>query len=84
MENKNFDNPAEMFFSDVTAPVVPDEQATEKKADIREQLQSEKLTKRVQLTITPTAYAKAKAKALSEGRSFNNYINNLILKDILK
>lgn len=83
--SKDFKNPADMFFKDVTESTPADETITEAtNIDIREQLKNERLTKRVQLTIAPTAYNQAKAKAFSEGRSFNNYVNNLILKDLLK
>ena len=83
---KNFNDPAEAFFTDITESTSADKATTETKTniDIREQLKTERLTKRVQLTIAPTAYNQAKAKAFSEGRSFNNYVNNLILKDLLK
>lgn len=84
MENKNFDNPAEIFFSDVTAAVIPNEQAAEYKKNLRKQINKEKKTKRVQLTLSPTAYEKAQAIVDLEGGSFNNYIQNLIINDILK
>ena len=82
---KDFNDPAEAFFSDITQSTFNNEPTPESITfNIREQIKTERLTKRVQLTIYPTAYEQAKEKALKEGRSFNNYINELILKDLSK
>ena len=90
MENKkDIPNPADFFF-DSTPEEKPvsnnDDETATTNINIRELItvNKEKLSKRVQLTIYPTAYEQAKEKALKEGRSFNNYINELILKDLSK
>ncbi|WP_444314110.1 hypothetical protein [Megamonas funiformis] len=90
MENKkDIPNPADFFF-DSTPEEKPvnnnDDETATTNINIRELItvNKEKLSKRVQLTIYPTAYEQAKEKALKEGRSFNNYVNELILKDLSK
>lgn len=90
MENKkDLPNPADFFF-DSTPEEKPvnnnDDEINTTNINIRELItvNKEKLSKRVQLTIYPTAYEQTKEKALKEGRSFNNYINELILKDLSK
>ncbi len=88
MEQKDFSNAAEFFFdtNENNNTTTPTEEISEAKYNVREIISKneEKLTKRVQLTIYPTAYEQAKLKAISEGRSFNNYVNELILKDLSK
>lgn len=90
MENKkDIPNPADFFF-DSTPEEKPvnnnDDETATTNINIRKLItvNKEKLSKRVQLTIYPTAYEQAKEKALKEGRSFNNYVNELILKDLSK
>lgn len=90
MENKkDLPNPADFFF-DSTPEEKPvnnnDDETATTNINIRELItvNKEKLSKRVQLTIYPTAYEQAKEKALKEGRSFNNYVNELILKNLSK
>ncbi len=89
MENKkDIPNPADFFFDSTPEekPVNNDDETATTNINIRELItvNKEKLSKRVQLTIYPTAYEQAKEKALKEGRSFNNYVNELILKDLSK
>lgn len=90
MENKkDLPNPADFFFDSAPEkkPVNNnDDETATTNINIRELItvNKEKLSKRVQLTIYPTAYEQAKEKALKEGRSFNNYVNELILKDLSK
>lgn len=90
MENKkDLPNPADFFFDSAPEEKTVnnnDNEINTTNINIREliTINKEKLSKRVQLTIYPTAYEQAKEKALKEGRSFNNYINELILKDLSK
>ena len=76
---KEFTSAADFFFDSCDETLT----ATEK-YDIREIISEEKLSKRVQLTIYPSAFEQARLKAKSQGRSFNNYVNELILKDLSK
>lgn len=91
MENKkDLPNPADFFFHSTPEEkqfnINNDDETATTNINIREliTINKEKLSKRVQLTIYPTAYEQAKEKALKEGRSFNNYVNELILKDLSK
>lgn len=84
MDTKNFDNPAEMFFTDAIPADEPATEQPKEDTNLKKIIESERLTKRFALTISPTLFEKARIKAKSEGRSFNNYVNQLILRDLIK
>lgn len=78
MDTRKFDNPADMFFSDIIPPAA-DEQQTETSKLIQK---DEKLTKKILLSMKPSIHELATIKAKSQGRSFNNYVNQLIMEDL--
>lgn len=84
MDTKKFDNPAEIFFTDAIPADEPATEQLKENTNLKHIVESERLTKRFALTISPTLFEKARIKAKSEGRSFNNYVNQLILRDLIK
>ena len=85
MDTKHFDSPSELFFTDA---IPADELATkqpEKNINMSKIIIPEEPKKRYTLTLPEALFDKARTKAkLEEGRSFNNYVNQLILRDLIK
>lgn len=84
MDTKNFNNTAEIFFTDT---ITADEATTKQQKEnttLKKIINSENSSKSYSLKMSPTLYKKARIKAESEGRSFNNYVNQLILRDLIK
>lgn len=89
MANKDFltDNPAMQFISTNTDELVT-------KAQVQNQDEIiiinpgrkayEARSKRVQLLMQPSVWKKAKAKAKKKKQSLNEYINELVITDLMK
>lgn len=77
MDNKKFDNPAEIFFTDAI-------EEPKKNSNLKNIILSESPEKCYLLKMSKTLYKEAYIKAKSGGRSFNQYVNQLILQDLFK
>ena len=87
MNTKKFDSPTEIFFTDAIPNDEPITKQTqiEKNINIKKVLESEHPKKRYTLNLPLALFEKARTKAkLEEGRSFNNYVTQLILRDLTK
>lgn len=87
MDNKTFDNPADMLLG--ASFSIPEETPKETKPEVlnmslKEKLDNEKQTKKKLIIMGPTLFETIERKAKADGRSVNNYIINALKEYVLK